>query len=515
MMLPTFTPMNSNDRRTLAGLNLISALVFSTQAAVSGETFHFHHENILGTSLDLEIAAADEKQAAAAENAVLDEIERIRKILSCHDPASEISRLNNATTPLSCSQELIDVLSGYDLWQAKSQGAYSGHLGELISLWSEAEKTETLPDEMNLKRILAGLAKPGWKIEVATRTVTRLSDPQTLNVNSLGKGYIATKAAEAARKAVPGLTGLLVNIGGDIFASGRSSSGPAWEIGIASPTRSGENAPPVSKVRLTDRAVSTSASYERGFTIAGKRYSHILDPRTGQPADGAASATVVAANNSIANALATILCVLKPEEGLELINSIPGAECLLITADGRQLRSGKFEVYEVPALPEARSQVTSSPSGGWPAGFQVSIAVELKLPPAGGRRAKRPFVAVWVEDSAGKRVRTITVWGRERKYLPELRAWWREAKNNQPQAASVTRATRNAGKYNVEWDGKDDSGTMLPSGNYVIVLESNREHGAYSIQRGRIVCGESAADGVIPESKETGESRITYGPSAP
>jgi thiamine biosynthesis lipoprotein ApbE len=479
---------------------------------VAAEPFHFHHEDILGTSLDLQIATSDEKLAASAETAVLGEIERLRKILSSYDPASEISRLNSATTPMVCSPEVIDVLSSYDQWQARSKSAYSGHIGELAALWSKSEKANKLPTPADLTPVLSALATPGWKIDANTRAVTRLSAPQSLNINSLGKGYIVTKAAIAARKAVPGVSGMLVNIGGDIFASGRPTAGSAWEIGVADPKHSEDNAPPLTKVHLADQAISTSAAYERGYTIGGKRYSHILDPRTGQPAEGVASATVVANNNAASNAMATTLCVLKPEEGLALVNSTPGAECLIITADGRQIRSAKFAALE-NATPPVKAP--SSTTGGWPDGWQVSIAIDLKQPDAGGRRPKRPFVAVWVEDTAGKRVRTVTVWGHERKYLPELKAWWKEAKTNQEWAATVTRATRNAGQHRIEWDGKDDQGQPLPPGTYSISLETNREHGSYSLQKGTIVCGKTPEKGTIPAGAETGETQLTYGPAAP
>lgn len=494
-----------------AVLALVSLLIPGFSARTHAEPFHFHHETILGTSLDLQVAAADEKLAVSAETAVLAEIERLRKILSSYDPASEISRLNTATAPVVCSPDTLSVLTAYDQWQAKSQGAYSGHIGDLAALWSKSEKAETIPADTDLKPVVAALARPGWKIDPATHAVTRLSAAGTLNVNSLGKGYIVTKAAVAARKAVPGVTGLLVNIGGDIFASGRPTSTETWEIGVADPKHSEDNAPPLVKVHLADQAISTSAAYERGYTIGGKHYSHILDPRTGQPSVGVASATVIAGNNAISNALATTLCVLKPDEGLALVKSTPGAECLIIAADGRQLRSEKFAALENPAPP---AQTSGSSTGGWQAGYQVSIAIDLK-PPVGGRKPKRPFVAVWVEDATGKRVRTVTVWGHERKYLPELKVWWKEAKADEAWAATVTRATRNAGQHRIGWDGTDDQGKSLPPGTYTIALEVNREHGSYSLQKAPIACGKTPEKATIAASAEAGETQLTYGPATP
>ncbi len=492
-------------------LAAVLALPAMGLAAPAAEPFHFHLENILGTSLDLQVAAADEKQAVAAEAAVLGEIERLRRILSGYDPASELSRLNAATSPMVCSQELVDVLAAYDLWQAKSHGAYCGHLGGLLERWSQAEKVGAPPTPDELKPLLATLAQPGWQISAGTRTVTRLSAPQSLNVNSLGKGYILTKAAVAARKVLPPGTGLLVNIGGDLFASGHPAAAANWEIGVADPKHSEDNAPPLTRVHLTNQAISTSAAYERGYNIGGHHFSHILDPRSGQPAAGAASATVIANNNASANAMATTLCVLQPEQGLELVQSYPGAECLIVTADGRQLRSKGFAALESVATATATA-ATPAGSSAWPAGYQVSIGIEIKA--SGGRREKRPFVAVWVENAAGERVRTIAVWGNERKYLSELRAWWKEAQNNQDWAMSITRATRGAGKHRLAWDGKDDHDQPLPPGTYTISVESNREHGSYAIEHGTIECGRTAATGTIPATSQCGETQLTFGPPA-
>ncbi|OYV05008.1 MAG: thiamine biosynthesis protein ApbE [Verrucomicrobiales bacterium VVV1] len=489
---------------------LVPFLAWSIVPSLASESFTFHHENVLGTSLDLTIAAADKTQAAAAETAVLAEVERLRKILSSYDPASELGRLNVATSPLVCSTEMLDVLGSYDLWQSKSRGAFNGHVGELIGLWSKAEKSAAVPAPAEIKTVVTSLASPGWKIDPASGSVTRLSPPQSLNLNSIGKGYIVTKATVAARKSVPGLTGLLVNIGGDIFASGRPSEGSTWEIGVSDPKHSADNAAPLTKVRLVDRAISTSAAYERGYTIAGHRYSHILDPRTGIPAEGVASATVIAANNASANAMATTLCVLKPEEGLELVRSTPGAECLIIAADGRQLRSPGFSALEGAA---PTSPAASSGPNDWPSNFQVAIAIDLNAQAKAGRKMKRPFVAVWVEDSTGKRVRTVAVWGREKKYLRDLRAWWKLAQTQPEWAATVTRATRNAGQHRIEWDGKDDQGQPLPMGTYTLTIEAAREHGTYAIQHGPIICGKTAATGTIPAGTEFGETKLTYGPA--
>src|SRR5471032_2240388 len=123
--------------------------------------------------------------------------------------------------------------------------------------------------------------------------------------------------------------------------------GPAKQsIGVQDPHHPEDNATPLAVVRLANAAIATSGGYERYYTINGQRHSHIFDPRTGRSANGAASATVIARDNVTANALATTLCVLTPEEGLRLVAATPGVECLLVTKDGKQMRSAGFALLE-------------------------------------------------------------------------------------------------------------------------------------------------------------------------
>ena len=495
---------------------VVMAVVFAwpSSRAAGPELFQFHHESVLGTSLDLQVRAADAAQAALVESTILAEIERLRKILSTYDPESEISRFNTSTGAVKCSPELLDVLSFYDFWNVKSAGAYNGHLGELIAAWKDAEKAGAPPDAATLQRIVRTLSQPGWKVDRATGTATRLPGGP-ITIDSLGKGYIISKAAAAVRAKVPAVQGFLLNIGGDIFASGQPAAGTPWTVGVADPKRTADNAPPLTQVRISDHAISTSAAYERGYTVGEKRYSHIFDPRSGRPAESVASATVVAANSANANALATTLCVLKPEEGLALARQIPDVECLIVTADGRQLRSPRFASFESKPSATPPASAPLAKTGLWPAGYEVAIAITLKTPPPGGKGGpKRPYVAVWVENENAERVRTVTVWGNRRKYLPDLPTWWKVAQQDEAWAQSVTRATRPAGQHRIAWDGLDDQGKPLPPGTYTVFLEVNREHGTRALSNGKIVCGKVPAKGTIPGASEFDAAEMSFGPAA-
>src|SRR5262245_15185830 len=379
--------------------------------------FSFHYDHVLGTSLDVWLIAPGAADAEMAEKAVLDEIERLRLVFSTYDAKSEISLLNRASGPTPAPAEMIEVLREYEAWQRRSNGAFNGQLGELVRTWTTAEKAGIEPSAETLARIVRMVNRPGWEIDDANHTVTRLTD-QPLNLNSIGKGYIIQKAAASARAKVPALRGLLLNIGGDMLAWGTNDENKGWAVGVQDPFRPEGNAPVVAAFRLNNKSIATSGGYQRYYTINGRRYSHIFDPRTGYPAEGVASSTVVARDNVIANALATTLCVLSPEDGLRLVDATPGAECLLITADGRQLRSSGLKGVEIPLLPVA---VKANPGDGdgakgdpWPDDYRMNFKIELPTPTGG--RPRRPYVAIWVEGANGKPIRSIVVWGDQPRY---------------------------------------------------------------------------------------------------
>lgn len=260
---------------------------------------------------------------------------------------------------------------------------------------------------------------------------------------------------------------------------------------------------------LPESILSDNGFGPRGPSVGldGRHYSHLLDPRSGMPAHAVCGATVVAPKSVTANALATILCVLGPEEGFKLVERIPGAECLLITSAGKQLRSRGFAALELVALADEKKD--DKKENGWPAGHQVTVSLEIPKATR-ARRYRRPYVAVWVENSEGKAVRTVTVWGNSQRWLPTMSGWWKIGRSDRRLVKTVTRATRSPGKYTVVWDGKDDSGKALPQGTYTIRVEVHREHGKHVYQTGKIACLDQAAKITLAKNAETGETVVEY-----
>ena len=145
----------------------------------------------------------------------------------------------------------------------------------------------------------------------------------------------------------------------------------------------------------------------------------------------------------------------------------------------------------------------------WPAEYQVTVSLELPKM-MGGSRYRRPYVAVWVENADGKPVRSISVWGNQIRWVPELSGWWKFARDDREMVNAVCKATRAPGKYEVVWDGKDDKGNGAPQGTYTIKVEVHREHGKHVTQTGKIVCGAEAAKVTLAKNAETEDTIVEY-----
>lgn len=442
----------------------------------------FHHENVLGTSLELKIAAATPIDARKAEAAALNEIDRLVKILSCYDAQSEVSRwARTSGQSVPVSKELFEVLALFDHWRTRTGGALDASAEEVSRVWKQAAAQKRTPTKDEMAAAVARVQRVHWTLDAAQRTATHRSD-SALMLNSFTKSYIVSHAANAAL-ASENVRAVVVNIGGDLVVRG------AWTetIDIADPLADVENGAALTRLRVSDRAVATSGNYRRGYEIGGRHYSHIVDPRTGQTAEDVVSATVVAPSAMDAGALATAFCVMTPQESLALAGQMEDVEFLLVERNGRRTVSPGWSSVETPQMQMAgfAAKSAAAPTTA-SAGMELLIQVELARIDDG--RARRPFVAVWIEDKDRMPVRTVALWFDKDRWLPDLKSWYRGDRlramaEGTEIVSSVSSATRPAGKYLLKWDGKDDQGKLVKPGKYTVCIEAAREHGTYQLMR--------------------------------
>ncbi len=447
--------------------------------------FVSHYENVLGTSMELKLSAYSEKNASIAEMAVLTEIKRVSKLLSTYDPQSEFSSwLQTKNTPVPVSPELFEVLSLFDAWRMKTNGALDASAQVISKLWKKASGKQELPSKEALASAVAEVQQAHWQLDSKNKTATHLSNTP-LVLNSFAKTYIIKRAVDAAM-ASANLNSIVVNIGGDMVIAGNVNE----TVQISDPKADAENDAPIDILQVSNRAVATSGNYRRGELINGQWYSHIVDPRTGLPADEVISATVVAPNATDAGALATSFNVLTPSESIQLAANIPGVDYLLITKNGERIESKGWSELKAPATNNEKLAKTAD---GWNNGFELAINLEVST--IAEQFSHRPFVAIWVEDKDKNPIRTVSLWYNKPKWLHDLREWYRifgqSMMTDYTQFSSSTSATRSPGKYLIKWDGKDDKGNYVKPGKYTVYIEAAREHGTYQLIKQELECNES------------------------
>ena len=300
-----------------------------------------HFERVLGTSLEVRIAAARPERARAAQDVLLGEIDRLEAIFSRFDPASELNRWQTAAGEVPVSEDLAWLLRAGLRWQALTHGAFHPGADALDQLWRAAAIAGTPPTDDDLARTVALLRAPAYHVAWGAALAGRPTLP--LNFNAIAKGRVVDLACGAAR-ATEGVRAVLVNVGGDL----RHLGGAGVCVAIADPFTDADNAPPLTRVRVAGQGVASSGRARRGYQIGGRRHSHVLDPRTGEPARRVVGASVIAPDCATADVLATAMSVLHPEESLALADALPGVGCLLVTREAGLFSNAYWRRHELP-----------------------------------------------------------------------------------------------------------------------------------------------------------------------
>jgi len=469
------------------GLSLLS---LSPAASSTNGLLTAHFENVLGTSLDLKIIASSETAAASAESKMLAEINRLNGILSSRESEFSLWRESRGES-IEISLELREVLQHFQEWNAKTDGALNSASEHISQLWKEE-----IPSEEARAMAVKEVNQAHWSLD--ENGATRLTDTE-LKLHSFTKSYVMEKAASVAMKE-DGVAGVVVNIGGDFVVKGDWTE----KIGVSDPRNAGENAEVLGYLQVNNKAVATSGDYRRGTEIDGVHYSHIMDPRTAEPASEVISATVAHEDAVTAGALATAFNVLGVTASIDLAAQYPDASFLIVDKEGAEYRS---ENWPVTSSEKSSISLVNVKEKLWTAGQTLDISFELARFEG---RARRPFVAVWIEDEKHKPVRRIAVWYNKPRWLPDLRSWFAAKREAEFDVAATTGATRGAGQYTLVWDGKNDKGEYVPLGKYTVFIEAAREHGTYQLIKQEMKFDGKAKSQTLAGGEEMTAASLVY-----
>lgn len=354
--------------RSLRSAGLLAALVLAacgTPAPLDPAVRVEFVEPHMGTEFRIVMWAPDAERAGLAARAAFARIAALDATLSDWQPASEASRLCRAprATPIAVSEDLFAVLSRSLELAALTDGAFDPTVGPCVVLWRRAVRERELPTPARLARARDSVGTRLVELDRERRTVTLHADGMRLDFGAIGEGH----AADAALRVLAehGIARALVDAGGDVAVGDAPPGEDGWLVALQH-AAADESAPQA--IRVARCGVCTSGDLFRFVEIEGRRYSHVIDPRTGLGVTTRGAATVVASDAATADALATAACVLEPTAALAAVARIEGASVYLT----RQLDERAIEAVS-PTFPERRTRPERAPSahrfGAWKAAF--------------------------------------------------------------------------------------------------------------------------------------------------
>lgn len=313
----------------LGTLFIISILLFKgcgvKEVLISGET--------MGTTYHIKVISGYFKNISGLKRQIFQRLEEINSSMSTYIKKSEISRFNaisNTKEKYYISEDFYNVMVIAEKLHKLTDGAWDGTLKPIITLWGfgSTKRKKNIPGESEIEEHLKNI---GFDlIEISRKRYIRKKKPSiSLNLNSIAKGYAVDQLATLIRKHQ--ISDFLVEIGGEVFASGSRKDTENWRVGINLPLKDAPYDSVYKIVALQDRALATSGDYRDYFVINDKLYSHVFDPRTGYPvAHGITSVSILADTCAFADGLATAAMVLGRVKSLELVNRLDRVECLIV-----------------------------------------------------------------------------------------------------------------------------------------------------------------------------------------
>lgn len=313
-------------------------IIWSSNAAA--QTARKRVTTLMGSRFEIIIVAKDPASAEKYIDTVIAEITRIENLISEWRPGTQISEVNRnaGIQPVKVDKEVFELTKRAIHFSKISHGAFDISFAAMDKIWRFDDTMTEMPTPATVKR---SVEKVGYKniiLDSVHSTIFLQLPGMKIGFGSIGKGYAADRGRQLMQ--AHGVPAGIVNASGDMTAWGTQPDGTDWNIGITNPFNADTL---LAVITLKDAAVTTSGSYEKYVELNGKRYSHIINPKTGYPATGLTSVTVTGPLAETANGFCTSLMVLGKKKGMGLINKYPAYSCIMITDAGKIIRSKNFK----------------------------------------------------------------------------------------------------------------------------------------------------------------------------
>lgn len=302
-----------------------------------GQRFPSKKEFLMDTEVEIILPQGNEEDFTAA----FTEMRRVEKLMNVYDPESEISRVNRLADkePIKISKEIFEVLKEALRYSRLTSGAFDVSIRPLSHLWGTKGKLKEIPEAREIEERLPLVNYRNIILDERNQTVEFKREGMAIDLGGIAKGYALDCAIRVLKER--GVKEVLINAGGDIKVTGKRD----WKIGLQHPRKEDEV---LVVIKLKDQAIATTGDYQRYFIREGKRYHHIINPKTGYSAVECMSVTIIGPSAIQTDILATGVFILGPEKGMELIKSLESTEGIIINAQGQIFLSpglkGKLQI---------------------------------------------------------------------------------------------------------------------------------------------------------------------------
>jgi thiamine biosynthesis lipoprotein len=303
---------------------------------------HKRGVRLMGNHFEITVVSDDPSYAEFCIDAAVKEIQRIETLLTTFSEESQTALVNRnaGIKPVPVDREVFDLISRSVKISQLTQGAFDISYGSLDkSLWNFDTSMKALPDNATARKMVRLINWRNIILDQEKQTVFLKEKGMRIGFGGIGKGYAADKAKEVL--VAMNIKSGVVNASGDLVTWGNQPNGEPWTVGIADPD---ERTQPFSYLNISNAAIATSGVYEKFVMIDGKRYSHTIDPRTGLPASGIKSVSVICPIAELADAIATPIMVMGVKAGLHLVNQLKNVACIIIDDADRLFTSNNISI---------------------------------------------------------------------------------------------------------------------------------------------------------------------------
>ena len=287
---------------------------------------------LMGSRFDISVVTESEEKGNEYIDIAISEINRIENIISSWDPTSQTSLINKnaGIKPVKVDKELFDLVERSVAISKLTNGAFDISYASMDRIWKFDGSMTTMPSEEAIQKSVEKVGYQNIILNKEENTVFLKIKGMKIGFGAIGKGYAAdqTKKLLISKGAKAGI----INASGDMNTWGKQATGEDWKVGITNPLNKNKV---FALLPISNSSVVTSGNYEKYVIFNDKRYSHIINPKTGYPSSGIVSVSVFASKAEFADALATSIFVMGKDVGLDLINQLKGIECIIVDNTGK------------------------------------------------------------------------------------------------------------------------------------------------------------------------------------